>query len=175
MFPKAHAAAYVISAVRTAFFKVYYPIAYYATYFTIRAEDFDVELFCKGYDAILRKLLEIEAKGFQALPKEKAMISILEMGLEMTARKLTFKSVDIYKSDASRFIIEGDALIPPFSSVPGVGGNAAKLIAMAKEQGDFLSVEDFQQKSKVSKSVIELLNALGCFRGMPESNQLSLF
>ncbi|MEX2462244.1 MAG: PolC-type DNA polymerase III [Paenibacillaceae bacterium] len=175
MFPKAHAAAYVISAVRTAFFKVYHPIAYYATYFTVRAEDFDVELFCKGYDAILRKLVEIEAKGFQALPKEKAMISILEMGLEMTARKLTFKSVDIYKSEASKFIIEGDALIPPFSAVPGVGGNAAKLIAAAKEQGDFLSVEDFQQKSKVSKTVIELLNALGCFRGMPESNQLSLF
>jgi DNA polymerase-3 subunit alpha (Gram-positive type) len=175
MFPKAHAAAYVISAVRTAYFKVYHPIAYYATYFTVRAEDFDVELFCKGYDAILRKLNEIEAKGFQALPKEKAMISILEMGLEMTARKLNFKPVDIYKSDASRFIIEGDSLIPPFSAVPGVGGNAAKLIAMAKEQGDFLSVEDFQQKSKVSKTVIELLNTLGCFRGLPESNQLSLF
>jgi DNA polymerase-3 subunit alpha (Gram-positive type) len=175
MFPKAHAAAYVISAVRTAYFKVYHPIAYYATYFTVRAEDFDVELFCQGYDAILKKLNEIEAKGFQALPKERSMISILEMGLEMTARKLSFKQIDIYKSDASRFIIEGDALIPPFSAIQGVGGNAAKLIAVAKEEGDFLSVEDFQQKSKVSKSVIELLNVLGCFRGMPESNQLSLF
>ncbi|MDB5052049.1 MAG: polC [Bacilli bacterium] len=175
MFPKAHAAAYVISAVRIAYFKVYHPIAYYATYFTVRAADFDVEVFCQGYDAILKKLNEIEGKGFQATTKEKAMISILELGLEMTARKLSFKSIDIYKSDALKFVIEGDCLIPPFSAVQGVGDNAAKLIAVAKDEGDFLSVEDFQQKSKVSKTVIELLNSLGCFRGMPESNQLSLF
>ena len=175
MFPKAHASAYVISAVRTAYFKVYYPIAYYATYFTVRADEFDVELFCQGYEAIRRRLIEIEEKSFLATPKEKSMISILEMGLEMTARKLTFKSVDIYKSDAERFKIVGDSLIPPFSAVPGIGDNAAKLIASAKEEGEFLSVEDFQIKSKVSKSVVELLHSLGSFRGLPESNQLSLF
>lgn len=175
MFPKAHAAAYVISAVRTAFFKVYYPIEYYATYFTVRAEDFEIELFCQGYDAILKRLIEIEEKGFAALPKEKAMISILEMALEMTARGLSFKPIDLYRSDAKKFLIDGDSLIPPFSAMPGIGENAAKNIAAAREDGDYLSVEDFQIRSKASKTVIELLAGMGCFRGLPESNQLSLF
>jgi DNA polymerase III subunit alpha, Gram-positive type len=175
MFPKAHAAAYVISAVRTAYFKLYYPIEYYATYYSVRAADFDVELFCQGYDAILKMLLEIEEKGFQATTKEKNMISILEMGLEMTARGLKFKSVDLYRSEATRFIIDGDSLIPPFGAIPGVGENAARNIAASREEGDFLSVEDFQQRSKASKTIVEVLSGLGAFRGLPESNQLMLF
>lgn len=175
MFPKAHAAAYVISAVRTAYFKLYYPIAYYATYFTVRAEDFDLELLCQGYDAILKKLIEIEEKGFNATTKEKGMISILEMALEMTARGFSFKPIDLYRSDATRFQIDGDSLIPPFAAIGGIGDNAARNIAAAREQGDFLSVEDFQQKSRASKTIVELLGAMGCFRGLPESNQLSLF
>jgi DNA polymerase-3 subunit alpha (Gram-positive type) len=175
MFPKAHAAAYVISAVRTAYFKLYYPIQYYATYYSVRAADFDVELFCQGYDAILKMLLEIEEKGFQATTKEKSMISILEMGLEMTARGLKFKSIDLYRSDSTRFIIDGDSLIPPFGAIAGVGENAARHIAAAREEGEFLSIEDFQQKSKAGKSVVEVLAGLGAFRGLPESNQLMLF
>ncbi|MFC5702094.1 PolC-type DNA polymerase III [Cohnella faecalis] len=175
MFPKAHASAYVISAVRTAYFKLYYPIQYYATYFSVRAADFDVELFCQGYDAILKMLLEIEGKGFQATTKEKNMISILEMGLEMTARGFKVKPIDLYRSDATRFIVDGDALVPPFSSVAGVGENAARNIAAARDDGEYLSVEDFQQRSKASKTIVELLSGLGCFRGMPESNQLMLF
>lgn len=175
MFPKAHAAAYVISAVRTAYFKLYHPIEYYATYFTVRAEDFDIELCCQGYDAIYRKIEEIEQKGFQALPKEKSMLSMLEMALEMTARGFRFKNIDLYRSEASNFIVDEDALIPPFSALAGIGENAAKNIAAAKDQGEFLSIEDFQQKSKASKTVIELLGTMGCFRGLPESNQLSLF
>ncbi|XEC97145.1 PolC-type DNA polymerase III [Paenibacillus tarimensis] len=175
MFPKAHASAYVISAVRTAFFKLYYPIAFYATYFTVRAEDFDLELLCQGYDAIYKKLNEIEAKGFQATPKEKSMVSILEMALEMTARGFSFKPIDLYRSDATRFIVDGDSLIPPFSAIAGIGDNAARNIAAAREQGEFLSIEDFQQKSKASKTIIEVLGGMSCFRGLPESNQLSLF
>ncbi|MBD0380318.1 PolC-type DNA polymerase III [Paenibacillus sedimenti] len=175
MFPKAHAAAYVISAVRTAYFKVYHPIAYYATYFSVRAADFDLELLCQGYDAILKRLIEIEEKGFQALPKEKAMVSILEMALEMTSRGFSFKPIDLYRSDATKFIIDGTALIPPFAAMQGIGESAAKNIAAAKEDGDFLSIEDFQNRSKASKTVIELLSSMGCFRGLPESNQLSLF
>ncbi|GBF72038.1 DNA polymerase III subunit alpha [Paenibacillus sp. 598K] len=175
MFPKAHAAAYVISAVRTAYFKLYHPIAFYATYFSVRAEDFDLELLCQGYDAIKRKLIEIEAKGFQALPKEKAMISILEMALEMTARGFSFKPIDLYRSDATRFIVDGDSLIPPFAAIGGIGDNAARNIAGARDHGDFLSVEDFQQKAKVGKTIVEVLASMGCFRGLPESNQLSLF
>ncbi|GIP27342.1 DNA polymerase III PolC-type [Paenibacillus sp. J23TS9] len=175
MFPKAHAAAYVISAVRTAYFKLYYPIHYYATYFSVRAEDFDIELCCQGYDAINRQIDEIEQKGFQATTKEKSMLSVLEMALEMTARGFSFKSIDLYRSEATRFIVDGDSLIPPFSAMQGIGDNAARNIAAAREHGEFLSIEDFQQKSKASKSIIELLTQLGCFRGLPESNQLSLF
>jgi DNA polymerase-3 subunit alpha (Gram-positive type) len=175
MFPRAHAAAYVTSAVRSAYFKLYYPIAFYCTYFSVRAADFDVDLFSKGYDAIMKKLIEIEEKAFQATTKEKAMISILEMGLEMTARGFQFKSIDLYRSQANRFIIDGNSLIPPFSSVQGIGENAARQIEVAREQGPFLSIEDFQSRSKVSRTVIELLAGMGCFRGLPESNQLSLF
>lgn len=175
MFPKAHAAAYVISAVRTAYFKLYYPIAYYATYFSVRAEDFDIELCCQGYDAINRKIDEIEQKGFQATTKEKNMISILEMALEMTARGFSFKGIDLYRSDATRFVIDGDSLIPPFSAIQGIGENAARNIAAAREGGEFLSIEDFQAKSKASKTIVETLTQMGCFRGLPESNQLSLF
>lgn len=175
MFPKAHAAAYVISAVRTAYFKLYYPIQYYATYFSVRAEDFDIELCCQGYDAIYRQIEEIEQKGFQATTKEKSMLPVLEMALEMTARGFTFKNLDLYRSEATRFIVDGESLIPPFSAMQGIGENAARNIAAAREHGEFLSIEDFQQKSKASKSIIELLTQMGCFRGLPESNQLSLF
>lgn len=175
MFPKAHAAAYVISAVRTAYFKLYYPIHYYATYFSVRAEDFDIELCCQGYEAINRQIDEIEQKGFQATTKEKSMLPVLEMALEMTARGFSFKSIDLYRSEATRFIVDGDSLIPPFSAMQGIGDNAARNIAAAREFGEFLSIEDFQQKSKASKSIIELLTQMNCFRGLPESNQLSLF
>ncbi|MBB3109431.1 DNA polymerase-3 subunit alpha (Gram-positive type) [Paenibacillus phyllosphaerae] len=175
MFPKAHAAAYVISAVRTAYFKLYYPIEYYATYFSVRADDFDLDLLCQGYDAINKRLTEIEAKGFNALPKEKNSISLLEMALEMTARGFTFKPIDLYRSDATRFIVDGTSLIPPFGAIGGIGENAARNIAASREQGEFLSIEDFQQKSKASKTIVEVLTGMGCFRGLPESNQLSLF
>ncbi len=175
MFPKAHAAAYVISAVRTAYFKLYYPIEYYATYFTVRADDFDLELLCQGYDAILRKIIEIEAKGFNALPKEKNMVAQLEMSLEMTARGFTFKPIDLYRSDATKFLVDGTSLIPPFAAIAGIGDNAARNIAASREDGEFLSVEDFQMKSKATKTIIEVLGSMGCFRGLPESNQLSLF
>ncbi|MFE6073267.1 PolC-type DNA polymerase III [Paenibacillus sp. NPDC057886] len=175
MFPKAHAAAYVISAVRTAFFKLYHPIEYYATYFTVRADEFDIELVCQGYEPIYRKIVEIEQLGFQAPPKEKNMLPVLEMALEMAARGFSLKPIDLYRSEATKFIVDGNSLIPPFSALGGIGDNAARNIAAAREHGEFLSIEDFQQKSKASKTIVELLTGMGCFRGLPESNQLSLF
>jgi DNA polymerase-3 subunit alpha (Gram-positive type) len=175
MFPKAHATAYVISAFRTAYYKVYYPIQFYASYFSIRVQDFDLDVLCSGYETIRKKLIEIEEKNFQATPKEKSMISILEVALEMTARGFAFKPVDLYRSDATRFVIEGDSIIAPFSAVAGIGENAAKLIAQSRKEGTYLSVEDFQSRSKVSKTIIELLSAMGCFRELPDTNQLSLF
>ena len=163
MFPKAHAAAYVISAVRTAYFKLYYPIEYYATYFSVRAADFDVELFCQGYDAILKMLARSKRKASKRRPKEKNMISILEMGLEMTARGFKFKPVDLYRSEATRFIIDGDCLFRRSRLFPALAMNAARNIAASREDGEFLSIEDFQQRSKASKTIVEMLNTLGLF------------
>lgn len=103
------------------------------------------------------------------------MVSILEMALEMTARGFTFKPIDLYRSDATRFQVDEGALIPPFSAVQGIGENAARNIAASREAGEYLSVEDFQNRSKATKTIVELLSQMGCFRGLPESNQLSLF
>lgn len=175
MFPKAHATAYVLMAVRIAWFKVYYPIQFYATYFSVRADDFDVNVAVKGSPAIRAKLEEIEKKGNDASTKEKNLSTILEMCLEMCERGFSFKNIDLYRSDATRFIIEENALLPPFLSLPGVGSNAAVNIAKAKEEGEFLSKEDLQQRSKISKTVLECLEQQGCLRDLPESNQLTLF
>lgn len=175
MFPKAHAAAYVLMAVRISWFKVYYPLEYYATYFSVRADDFDIDIMRKGYAAILKKVEDIESKGMTATPKEKSLLTVLEMALEMTARGYHFKGLDLYRSDALRFTVDGNALLPPFSAVAGLGENAAKNIAEARNHGEFLSVEDFQQRARLSKTVIELLDGFGCFEGIPETNQLSLF
>ncbi|MFS8512994.1 MAG: PolC-type DNA polymerase III, partial [Planifilum fulgidum] len=175
MFPKAHAVAYVLMAVRIAWFKVYYPAEYYATYFTVRADDFDLELVNKGKEAVNRKINEINEKGADASPKEKGLLTVLESAREMMARGLTFRSIDLYRSEATRFLVDGDALLPPFSSVSGIGASAARNIVKAREEGEFLSIEDFQKRSRVSSSVVEVLERLGCLRDLPENNQLSLF
>ncbi|KEO82970.1 PolC-type DNA polymerase III [Tumebacillus flagellatus] len=177
MFPKAHATAYVLMAVRIAYFKVHYPLEFYATYFSVRADDFDLEIMGKGYDAIYAKIEEIEAKGFNAAPKEKALHTVLEMALEMTSRGFKFLPLDLYKSNATRFqvIKEENGLLPPFGALAGCGESAAKAIAEAAKQGEFLSVQDLQERSRVSKTVIELLEAHKCLVGLPETNQLSLF
>nr|WP_281168953.1 PolC-type DNA polymerase III [Effusibacillus pohliae] len=175
MFPKAHAAAYVLMAVRIAWFKVYRPLEFYATYFSVRADDFDLELMCQGYQAIWKKIEEIEAKGLSATPKEKALHTVLELALEMTARGYKFYPLDLYKSDAIKFQVLEDGLLPPFGALAGVGESAAKGIVAAREEGPFLSVEDLQQRSRVSKTVIELLQGFGCLKDLPETNQLSLF
>lgn len=175
MFPKAHATAYVLMAVRIAFFKVYYPIEYYATYFTVRADDFDIPTMVKGSSAIRSKIEEIERKGNDASPKEKNLLTVLELALEMCERGFHFKNIDLYRSHATQFLVDGDGLIPPFNSLPGLGTNAAINIAAAREAGEFLSIEDLQQRSKVSKTVLEYLQEQGCLKGLPETNQLSLF
>ncbi|TWT04568.1 PolC-type DNA polymerase III [Planomicrobium sp. CPCC 101079] len=175
MFPKAHAAAYVLMAVRIAYFKVHFPILYYAAYFTVRAEDFDVNAMAKGSHSIKAKVDEINAKGLEASTKEKNLLTVMELALEMVERGYTFQKVDLYKSSADQFIIEGKTLIPPFNAIPGLGTNAAKSIVAAREQGTFLSKEDLQQRGRVSKTIIEYMDEHGCLEGMPDANQLSLF
>lgn len=175
MFPKAHAAAYVLSAVRCAYYKLYYPIAFYATYFSIRADDVELDVLLQGYDGIQKKMTEIEQKGFAATAKEKNALSALEVALEMTARGFSFWPLDIKRSDASKFCIEGTALIPPFRVIPGLGETVAKSIIEAREQYDFLSVEDFHKRTKVSKTIVELLQSWGSFQSLPQTNQLTFF
>ncbi|KHO62509.1 DNA polymerase III PolC [Thermoanaerobacter sp. YS13] len=175
MFPKAHAVAYVIMAFRIAYFKVHYPEAFYATYFTVRADDFNLDIVLKGKDRIKNAIKEIEAKGNNASPKEKNLLSVLEVALEMYLRGFKFINVDLYKSDAVKFLITEKGLLPPLNSLEGVGIQAAKTIAQERENGKFLSIEDFRNRTKVSKTVIEILKQHGCLTDLPESNQLSLF
>lgn len=175
MFPKAHAAAYVLMAVRIAYFKVHFPLLYYAAYFTVRADDFDLDIMVKGSTSIRAKIEEINAKGLDAAPKEKSLLTVLELALEMCERGFSFQKVDLYRSSASEFIIDGDTLLPPFNALNGVGTNAAINIVRAREEREFLSIEDLQQRSKSTKTVIEHLLDHGCLEGLPESNQLSLF
>lgn len=175
MFPKAHAAAYVLMAVRIAWFKVHKPLLYYAAYFTVRASDFDLIAMNKGSATIRARIDEIEAKGLEASPKEKSLLTVLELALEMCERGYKFEKVDLYRSKATEFVIDGDSLIPPFNAVPGLGNNVARAIAEAREAGEFLSKEDLQQRGRVSRAIIDYLDELGCLEGMPEANQLSLF
>lgn len=175
MFPKAHAAAYVLMAVRIAYFKVHLPLLYYAAYFTVRADDFDIDTMVKGPTPIRAKIEEINLKGLEASPKEKNLLTVLELALEMCERGFSFQKVDLYRSSADEFIIDGNSLIPPFNSIPGLGTNAAINIVKARGDGEFLSKEDLQQRGKVSKTIIEYLNNHGCLDELPDQNQLSLF
>jgi len=175
MFPKGHAVAYVMMAVRIAYFKVYYPKAYYATYFTVRADDFDGDIVIKGEEAIKAKMDEINGLGNNIGPKEKGLLTILELSYEMYKRGIKFLPVDIYKSDAVKFTIEGEYIRIPLSGLQGVGVNAAKGIAETRVDGEFISKEDLRNRSKATKTVIEVLNDHGALGDLPETNQLSLF
>lgn len=175
MFPKAHAAAYVLMAVRIAYFKVYYPILFYAAYFSVRANDFEIDTMIKGSNALRKRISEIKEKGNDASPKEKNVLTVLEVALEMTERGFSFQKIDLYRSSATDFIVEGDTLIPPFKTIDGLGVNAAKNIVKARKQGEFLSKEDLRERSKISKTVLEHLEGHGCLDGMEEKNQLSFF
>lgn len=175
MFPKGHAVAYVMMAMRIAYFKVYYPRAYYATYFSVRADDFDADLIVKGEEKIKEKMNELYAMGNNITQKDKGLLTILEICYEMYKRGIKFLKVDLYKSNATKFLIEGDSIRPPLSALQGVGKNAAKSIEEARLEGEFISKEDLRLRTKVTKTVIETLENHGCLRGMQETNQISLF
>ena len=175
MFPKGHAVAYVMMAVRIAYFKVYYPEAYYTTYFTVRADDFDADLICKGEKFIKAKMEELYAMGNNLTQKDKGLLTILEISFEMNKRGIKFLKVELYKSHATKFIIEEDGIRPPINSLQGVGENAAKSIVECRTDGEFISKEDLRIRAKVSKTVIETLGNHGCLEGMQETNQISLF
>ncbi|MDD3341214.1 MAG: PolC-type DNA polymerase III [Bacilli bacterium] len=176
MFPKAHATAYVTSAFRIAYFKVHHPVWYYASWFTSKATDVDVEAMVKGYDAIRSRFLEIQMKGNEATNKERGTQESLQLALEATARGVSFANVDIYKSQATVFGVKDDKTIyPPFSSIEGLGYTVAKKIVEEREKGPFLSIEDFQKRAKASGTIIDKMRMMGLFEGWDESSQLSLF
>ena len=176
MFPKAHAVAYVMMSFRLAYYKVHYPAAFYATYFTIKAEDFDADLIVKGIDVIRNKMNEIHELGNDATAKEKNMLTVLEVAYEMYARNIKILPVDIYKSDAAEFkVIDDNTILPPMIALQGVGENAAIHIQQERENGEFISKEDLRKRTKISKTVIETLTIHGSLDNMSDKNQLSLF
>lgn len=175
MFPKAHAAAYVLTAMRIGWFKVYHPLAFYATYFTVRADEFDAATMANGREGVLRRIEELERMGNNLTAKEKNVLTILEVTNEMYSRGIEFLNVDLYESDPTKFIIHGNGLRPPLNSLQGLGTNAAGAIAEARKQGEFVSIEDLKIRARVSKTVIEILQQSGCLKGIPESSQMSLF
>lgn len=175
MFPKAHAAAYVMMAFRIAWFKVYYPEAFYVTYFTVRADDFDAEMMTHGKDKVRNKIKEYEQKGNTISQKEKNVLTILEVANEMYARGINFLPIDLYKSDAVKFQITPEGIRPPLNALQGLGTAAAQNMVEARKYGSYISIDDLRIRAKISKAVIEILQQHGCLEGLPESNQLSLF
>lgn len=177
MFPKAHAAAYMIAALRLGWYKVYHPIEYYASYFTVCSDDFDSMIAYKGKEAVRNKMneLAIKIQNKEASKKEEETYSGLQIINEMLARGVEILPIDIYKSDAKKFLVEDGKIRVPFAALPGVGENAAISLAEARKGGKFTSIEDFHNRSNVSQSVIELLKSLNVFKGLPESSQVSFF
>ncbi|MBK5243569.1 MAG: PolC-type DNA polymerase III [Eubacteriaceae bacterium] len=175
MFPKAHAAAYVTMAFRIAWYKVYYPLAYYATYFTVRASEFDAQLISQGKGHVLSMMNHIRAVGNKASNKEKNLLTVLEIAHEMMCRGYTFKNVDVYESNHTQFRIVGNALLPPLNALEGIGDKAAQRIFEEGQLRPYMSREDLQVRTKIGKSVIETLEKQGCLNQLPASNQITFF
>lgn len=176
MFPKAHAAAYVMMAYRIAYFKINYPEAYYATYFTVRAsDDFDYTSMCKGEDVAKAALKEINDKGNDATTKELNKATVLEIVIEFYERGFNFLPIDLYKSDARKFIVTPEGLIPPFNSLQGLGLSVAQSIVDGRDEGEFRTIDEFKNRTSAGASIVELLKENGVLRGIPESDQMSLF
>ena len=175
MFPRAHAAAYILLALRIAYFKVYFPLVYYCAYFSVRADDFDIVAMAHGKEAVKSAMEEINKKGNDASTKENNLVTVLELANEMLERGYSFKMVDIDRSDASEWLIDGATLIAPFSAIPGLGLNVAKQIVAAREEKEFLSKEDLAKRGKVSKTLIDFMTVNRVLDALPDENQLSLF
>jgi DNA polymerase-3 subunit alpha (Gram-positive type) len=175
MFPKAHAVAYVTMSVKIAYYKVHYPEAFYATYFTTKVDDFDADIVMKGQNHILNTIKSFEEKGNDKTAKEKNLITVLEVAYEMYKRGFKFTKVDLYKSDDRKFLLTEDGILPPLMGLQGLGANAAANIKAEREISEFISIEDIINRAKVSKTVIEVMENHGCLKNMDETNQISIF
>ena len=175
MFPKAHAVAYVTMAFRIAYCKVHYPLEYYATYFTVRADDFDAEKMIFGVQRVKNTIDELNRIDGKLSQKEKSMMTILEMCLEMYSRGYEFLGIDLYESEAKKFKIKDGKILPPLNAIAGLGETAAENVVKARNEERFMSVDDLQVRSKLSKTIIEIMENQGILNGMPKSSQVSLF
>ena len=176
MFPKAHAAAYVISAFRIAWYKVHMPVYFYSSWYSSKATDVDLDAMIKGYNAIKARIEDIQVKGYEATNKENGQAESLKVALEATARGIKFLNVDLYKSDATVWVAKNDTEIyPPFNAIEGLGDTVAKAIVAEREKQPFISIEDVQKRGKVSKTLIDKMTEMGILKDLPDSNQLSLF
>ena len=175
MFPKAHAAAYVIAAVRLGWFKVYRPREFYAVYFTSRGDDFDANTAILGPAAVKQKILSLTAKGNDISQKESDQLETLQVTYEMLLRGIELLPVDLYQSDATLYRLEGDKLRLPFTALKGLGAAAATSLAEAGKKGPYLSIDDLTTRAGVSKTVIDLLREHGSLASLPESSQISFF
>ena len=180
MFPKAHAAAYVIAALRLAWYKIYYPIDFYSAYFTVRGDAIDAVAAVEGKAAVKKKMDEFNQKkktGASVTAKEESTYVVNQIVIEMLARGIKFLPVDIYKSDARIYKIENGMIRLPFGAIDGIGENAAKAIAQSRDDGngEFMSYDDLMARAGIGKSVVESLKEAGALGDMPESNQISLF
>lgn len=174
MFPKAHAAAYVTMAFRIAYFKVHYPISFYIAYYTVRATDFDAERMLGGKERVMAAMREIESNP-EATAKEKNVLTILEVCNEMYARGIQFLPVDLYASHQTKFLEESGAIRPPLNTIAGVSDAVAEGICKAREEGPFLSVEDFKRRAQIGNSVVDKLKEFNVLKDIPDTNQVSLF
>ncbi len=175
MFPKAHAAAYIIAALRVAWYKVHRPAEYYAAYFTVRSDDFDAEPVMQGKAMVKRKMDELRAKGKEATAKEQSQAETLHIVYESMARGIEYLPVDLYKSHSYKFQMEEGKIRLPFSSVKGLGGAAAQGLMEARDGGEFISCDDLQTRSGVTKAVVESLRQLGALGSLPETSQMTFF
>lgn len=174
MFPRAHAAAYVTMSLRVAYFKVHYPIAFYQSYYTVRADTFDYETMATGRENLLVKMRDLSQMENPSA-RDKATLTIMEVVNEMYARGIEFMPIDIYLSHPTKYLNINGKILPALNSIAGMGDRAAQSIADARENGKFFSIDDFKQRTSVSETHIELLKKFGCFKGIPQSAQVSLF
>jgi len=174
MFPKAHAAAYVMMAFRIAYFKVYHPLAYYAAFFSIRASAFNYELMCLGKERLEQHIADYKRRSNTLTKKEQDTFKDMRIVQEMYARGFTFLQLDIYTAKAHTFQIIDNKLMPALSTIDGLGDKAADGVVEASKQGLFLSRDDFRVRCKVSSTVVETMASMGLFGDLPISNQMSL-
>lgn len=175
LFPKAHAVAYVLSAYRIAYCKVHHPKEFYAAYFTVRAPHFDYALVHKGLDYMKQFIKNVNAQGTKASVNDKDTATYMELCVEMLERGFVFENVDLYKSDAHKFLVTDKGLLPPLGAIGGIGGVAAEGIVEARKKGPFISQEDLRNRAKISTSNVEILDELGILEGMPKTDQIELF